>query len=152
MKATANQRKAAIALSMLTRSQRRRLLLPLPPAGRHAMHAMLAEIERQGWADRKAVELALGESFVKAPAIDVFATEELVVLAGLVNPVLYARILVACGLDDRAFLLSLLDRNYANQVQQALAETAALPDKLGCALVSSTRRLLASRRGEACVA
>lgn len=145
-----NQRKVALALSIVSRSQRRRLLKALPQTTRQTLEVLVADIMRKGLNDRKTIELVLGEPLLSQSTSGTFALEELIRLSSLISPDMYARTLAACNPIDRTFLFSLLEHDYAARVQDVFKESPVLPQRLGRAVLDAVSTLLASGRDETC--
>lgn len=151
MISTPTQRKAALAMSILPAQQRARVLESLPVQQRNAIRELLGQIATQGWNDSLAIELALGIRTLDVPAVAI-DSQELIKLSRLLGPELYARVLIAADISDRGFLLSLLERNYAVLVQNALGDVSTLPDSLKRSLLAAAKAQLAEAKVQACAA
>lgn len=149
MTSTLEQRKAALAMSILPPPHRERVLKSLPTQQRDTIRLLLDNVFSQGWNDPSAVELALGIT-TPDPSTIAIGSEQLIVLSRLLGAELYARVLVATDISDRNFLLSLLDRNYAVLVQRALGEVSSLPDSLKQSLLAAVHACLADAEGQPC--
>ena len=143
------QRKAALAMSILSPASRERLLESLPGRQQNTTRLLLAEIFAKGWNDSAAVELVLG---IKGPNPSEITinTQNLVKLSQAMGPELYARVLVAADISERGFLVSLLERGYAAQVHKALSEVPILPDRLKKSLLSSAQAHLTDAKVQTC--
>lgn len=149
MISTPTQRKAALAMSILPAQQRARVLESLPVQQRNAIRELLGQIIAQGWNDWPAIELALGIRTLDATTVAI-DSQELIKLSSLLGPELYARVLIAADISDRGFLLSLLERNYAVLVQNALGDVPTLPDSLKRSLLAAAKAQLAETKVQAC--
>jgi len=151
MTSTLEQRKAALAMSILSLPRREHVLASLPARQQNTIRRLLGQIFAQGWNDPSAVELALGITAQNPPAIAI-DSQELIKLSRLLGPELYARVLVAADISDRGFLLSLLERDYAVLVQKALGEVSILPDSLKQSLLAAAQAHFAEAKGQSCAA
>lgn len=151
MTSTLEQRKAALAISILPLNRREHVLESLSARQQDMIRLLLAQIFSKGWNDPAAVESVLGIAARNRPGIAI-GSEELVKLSHLLGPELYARILVAADISDRGFLLSLLERDYAALVQKALGETPVLPDRLKQSLLAAAQAQLAETKVQPCAA
>lgn len=149
MISTLEQRKAALAMSILPLPRRERVLKSLPVRQRSTIRLLLDQVFAQGWNDLSAVELALGITRSNPSAV-VIDSQQLIKLSRLLVPELYARVLVAADISDRGFLLSLLDRDYAALVQKALGEVSILPDRLKQSLLAAAHASLADAKEQPC--
>lgn len=135
-------RKAALVASLMDRAQRKRLLASLPrPATRQLQHA-IAQVERNGWARRDLVELALGQPIAALQGSPAFGLDEMVQLADRLDPRTYARVLAAAPLSDHGFLFSLLPAGFSDGVREHLAELPAMPVRLRNATLLAARQEL----------
>lgn len=149
MTSTLEQRKAAIAMSILPLQRRESVLGSLPVLQQNAIRPLLNQIFAQGWNDPSAVELALG-IMARNPSEIAIDSKDLIKLSRLLGPELYARILVAADISDRGFLLSLLGRDYAALVQKALGEIPMLPGRLKQSLLAAAHDRLAEEKVQPC--
>lgn len=149
MISTLEQRKAALAMSILPLHRRESVLESLPVQQRSAIRLLLGQISAQGWNDSFAVELALGIT-ARNPSGIAIDSQDLIKLSRLLAPDLYARVLVAADISDRGFLLSLLERDYAAIVQKALGEIPVLPDRLKQSLLAAAHGQLAETKVQPC--
>lgn len=146
---TLEQRKAALAMSILPSRRRESVLESLSAQQRSAIRLLLGQIFAQGWNDSFAVELALGIR-ARNPSEIAIDSQDLIKLSRLLAPELYARVLVAADISDRGFLLSLLERDYAAIVQKALGEIPMLPDRLKQSLLAAAHGQLAEAKAQPC--
>lgn len=149
MTSTPQQRKAALAMSILPASRRALVLDSLPAAQRNRLQLLLSQIIAHGWSDPSVVERALGIAMHAQPAVAI-ESQELIRLSRLLSPELYARVLIAADISDRGFLVSLLERDYAVQVQKALGDVPTLPDRLKQSLLSAAQAHLIETKVQPC--
>lgn len=149
MISTLEQRKAALAMSILPMRTRENVLHSLPAQQRNAIRLLLGQIAAQGWDDSFAVELALGIAVRNRSEVAI-DSQDLIKLSRLLTPELYARVLVAADISDRVFLLSLLERDYAAIVQKSLVEVPTLPNALKKSLLAAAHDQLAEAKVQPC--
>jgi hypothetical protein len=149
MTSTLEQRKAALAMSILPLHQRERVLESLPALQRSTIRLLLDWIFAQGWNDPSAIELAL-DFTARNPSAIAINSQELIRLSRLLGPELYARVLVGSDISDSGFLLALLERDYAALVQKALGEVPILPDRLKQSLLAAAHAQLADAKVQPC--
>ncbi|MDQ3286712.1 MAG: hypothetical protein M3Q42_00375 [Pseudomonadota bacterium] len=143
------ERKSALLLLTLRRSDRRRLLAQLPPPSASRIRALLGELERLPFATAELAEVLLADEVrglteSTSPGID-----ELVALSQRLPPVWFARVLSVWTGIDRGFCLALLDDAVMPEVRAELARVPSLPPRLVEALQAEASALAIGMRDAA---
>lgn len=139
-------RKAALVVSLMERGHRSRLLESLPVAVGTAMKKALSFIAQEKWNRREIVELALGDEFIRLESPREIGMEQLLQLAKCMDSAGFSRVLVASQLRNPDFLVSMLDPDYAADVQRHWQFMPAIPEQLRAATIASSIRLLENSR------
>lgn len=140
-------RKAALVVSLMERGHRSRLLESLPASISKDMKEALRFVAQERWNRREIVELALGGEFDQLEPQHEIGMEQLLRLARCLGSAEFSRVLVASQLRNADFLVSMLDPNYAADVQKHWKSMPAMPEQLRAATIASSIRFLEESRG-----
>lgn len=145
---TLGERKCALLLMSMRRSDQRQLLARLPVSSAKAIRGLMKELERLPFPVGDLGEQLLADEVRGLTASTSLELDALVALSGQLPSVWFARVLSSWTGVDRNFCLSLLESAASVEVRQELARVESLPAKLVEAIRAETT-ILASRRKEA---
>jgi hypothetical protein len=131
---TSGERKCALLLLTLRRSDRRRLLRRLPATSATAIRALIAELEALPLPVAELAETLLADEVMGLTGDTAPALDQLVALSRQLSPAWFARVLSVWGGVDRAFCLAMLDEKTAAAVRREGSEPIALPPRLADAM------------------
>lgn len=131
MTAQAAVRRAALAASVMTPDAIDRLLVSLEPEMADRLKAAMAEVRQRGWDRRECVIGALLDGEAASGNLhSAVAPVRMDSLALHLDGASFARVLAAQSVDQRDFQISLLERGFADEVEQELAAVPMLPERL----------------------
>lgn len=139
------ERKCALLLTTLHRSDRRRLLAELPESSAATIRALLARLDRLPFAVADLANALLAEPTVEAGGRSPTVSELLTLAERLPAP-WFARVLGACAGTDHSFVLAMLDASLASQVRNELERLPSLPAAARTALLDEATALLGHQR------
>ena len=140
------ERKSALLLLSLRKSDRRRLLAQLPGASAARIRALLMELERLPYAAGELAETLLADEVRGLTESMSLGVGELVALSRRLPPPWFARVLSVWTGIDRGFCLALLDDAVAMDARRELERLPTLPPKLVDALQAEAAALAAAQR------
>jgi hypothetical protein len=128
------ERKCALFLTTVGRTERRRLLARLPGEAADRIRALVAELDRMPFPVGEVAAEVLADEVRGLTATTSLDLDQLLALSGRLSPIWFARVLAVWPNVDRAFCLSLLDAPTAAAVKRELATLPVLPARLTEAL------------------
>lgn len=145
---TPGERKCALLLVTLRRSDRRRLLHRLPTTSAKAIRALIAELKALPLPVAELAESLLADEVMGLMGQTAPGLEDLVALSRQLPPAWFARVLSVWGGVDRAFCLAMLDGKTAAAVRREGSEPVVLPPRLADAMRTEAMALT-QRQAEA---
>ena len=142
------ERKCALLLVTLRRSDRRRLLRRLPATSAAAIRALVADLEALPFPVAQLAESLLADEVMGLTGQTAPALEQLVALSRQLSPAWFARVLSVWGGVDRTFCVAMLDEKTAAAVRREGGESIALPPRLADAMRAEAMALT-QRQAEA---
>lgn len=124
------ERKCALLLASLRKSDRRRLLRQLPLPSAHSIRQLLAQLDKLPFAVDTLADDLLAEEVRGLTARTSLELEQLVALSRDLSPSWFARVLSVWTGVDRNFCLAMLEREIAIEVGRELAAMTTMPPKL----------------------
>ena len=141
MTAQAVVRRAALAASVMAPDAVERLLASLEPEMASRLKAAMAVVRQHGWDRCDWVEKALDGEATTASLQLAGRPVRLDVIARHLDGASYARVLAAKNMDQRGFHVSLLERDFAAEVERELAAVPVLPERLRAATLAAAEAL-----------
>lgn len=142
---TLGQRKTALMMMTLRKSDRRQLLARMPRAAADPLRHLIAELESMPWPVADLVDELLAEEVRGLTARTSLELDQIVALSRRLQPVWFARALAAWPGIDRNFCVSLLDPAVALEVKQELVRMGTLSPKVADAIKAEVVALLSSQ-------
>lgn len=142
---TLGQRKTALMMMTLRKSDRRQLLARMPRAAADPLRRLIAELESMPWPVADLVDELLAEEVRGLTARTSLELDQIVALSRRLPPVWFARSLAAWPGIDRNFCVSLLDPAVALEVKQELVRMGTLSPKVADAIKAEVVALLSSQ-------
>lgn len=142
---TPGERKCALLLVTLRRSDRGRLLRRLPATSAEAIRALVAELEALPLPVAELAESLLADEVVGLTGQTTPDLDQLVALSRQLSPAWFARVLAVWGGVDRAFCIAMLDEKTATAVRREGGEPNTLPPRLADAMRAEAMALTRQR-------
>lgn len=143
---TIGERKSALLLLSLRKSDRRKLLMQLPSASATRIRDLLTELERLPYSAGALAEALLSDELRGLTESTSPGVDELVALSHRLPPPWFARVLSVWSGIDRGFCLALLDDAVGVEVRRELKHLPVLPPKLVQALQAEAAALASAQR------
>lgn len=142
---TQGQRKVALMMMTLRKSDRKRLLSRLPRAAADPLRRLIAELDAMPWPVAELAEELLAEEVRGLTARTSLELEQIVALSRRLPPAWFARALAAWPGLDRNFCISLLEPATAAEVKRHLTGMGTLSPKVADAIKAEIVDLLSSQ-------
>ena len=142
---TLGQRKTALMMMTLRKSDRRQLLARLPRAAADPLRRLISELESMPWPVADLVDELLAEEVRVLTARTSLELDQIVALSRRLPPGGFARARAAWPGLDRNFCVSLRDPAVALEVKQELVRMGTLSPKVADAIKAEVVALLSSQ-------